>query len=59
MVLAQSKAQVLNTYSGSLALANLFDGAIGWRPGRFLFVVLANIIGLFMLYGQILALVNN
>jgi cytosine permease len=59
MVLAQSKAQVLNTYSGSLALANLFDGAIGWRPGRFVFVVLANVIGLFMLYGQILALVNN
>jgi cytosine permease len=59
MVLAQSKAQVLNTYSGSLALANLFDGAFGWRPGRFVFVVLANIIGLFMLYGQILTLVNN
>ena len=59
MVLAQSKAQVLNTYSGSLALANLFDGAFGWRPGRFLFVILANLIGLVMLYGQILALVNS
>ena len=58
MVLAQSKAQVLNTYSGSLALTNLFDSALSWRPGRFFFVVLANIIGLVMLYGQILALVN-
>ncbi len=58
MVLAQSKAQVLNTYSGSLALTNLFDVAFNWRPGRFVFVVLANVIGLVMLYGEILALVN-
>jgi len=59
MVLAQSKAQVLNTYSGSLALTNLFDVAFNWRPGRIVFVVLANIIGLVMLYGKILALVNS
>lgn len=58
MVLAQSKAQVLNTYSGSLALTNLFDVAFNWRPGRIVFVVLANLIGLVMLYGEILALVN-
>jgi cytosine permease len=58
MLLAQSKAQVLNTYSGSLALANLFDSAFGWRPGRFTFVVLANLIGLIMLYGKLLALVS-
>jgi cytosine permease len=58
MVLAQSKAQVLNTYSGSLALTNLADVAFNWRPGRIVFVVLANIIGLIMLYGEILALVN-
>jgi cytosine permease len=58
MILAQSKAQVLNTYSGSLALANLFDSAFGWRPGRFTFVVLANLIGLVMLYGKLLALVS-
>jgi cytosine permease len=57
MLLAQSKAQVLNTYSGSLALSNLF-AAFNWKPGRFVFVVLGNIIGLIMLYGQILALVN-
>ncbi len=59
MVLAQSKAQVLNTYSGSLALTNLFDVAFNWRPGRIVFVVLANVIGLVMLYGEILALVNS
>lgn len=58
MVLAQSKAQVLNTYSGSLALTNLFDVAFNWRPGRIVFVILANLIGLVMLYGKILALVN-
>lgn len=59
MVLAQSKAQVLNTYSGSLALTNLFDVTFNWRPGRIVFVVLANVIGLVMLYGKILALVNS
>lgn len=58
MLLAQSKAQVLNTYSASLALANLADAAGGWRPGRLSFVVLANIIALLMLYGRILALVE-
>jgi cytosine permease len=58
MVLAQSKAQVLNTYSGSLALSNLFDVLFKWRPGRFIFVVLGNVIGLIMLYGEILALIN-
>jgi cytosine permease len=59
MVLAQSKAQVLNTYSGSLALSNLSDAVFGWRPGRFVFVILANVIGLVMLYGKLLALVND
>ncbi|MFP6560288.1 cytosine permease [Paraburkholderia sp. B3] len=58
MVLAQSKAQVINTYSASLSLSNLFD-AFNWRPGRLMFVILANVIGLLMLYGQILALVNS
>lgn len=58
MVLAQSKAQVLNTYSGSLALTNLADVIFNWRPGRIVFVVIANAIGLVMLYGKILELVN-
>ncbi|MQR00064.1 purine-cytosine permease family protein [Glaciimonas soli] len=58
MVLAQGKAQVINTYSASLSLSNLFD-AFNWRPGRLVFVIFANLIGLLMLYGQILALVNS
>ena len=58
MVLAQGKAQVLNTYSASLSLANLSDALMGWRPGRLTWVVLANAIGLLMLYGQLLELVN-
>jgi len=58
MVLAQGKAQVLNTYSASLSLSNLSD-ALHWRPGRLTFVILANIIGLCMLTGHILALVNS
>lgn len=45
MVLAQGKAQVLNTYSASLALSNIFD-ALGARMSRVVMVVLANVIGL-------------
>jgi cytosine permease len=56
MYLAQAKAQVLNTYSGSLALTNLFDVSAGWRPGRFVMVILGNIIGLLMVAGGILNL---
>jgi len=59
MAMGQSKAQVLNTYSASLSLSNLFDVTCQWRPGRFLFVVMANAIGLVMLYGRILEAVNS
>jgi len=59
MILAQAKAQVLNNYSSSLCLANLFDAAFRWRPGRLTFVVLANIIALVMLYGEILHFVEE
>lgn len=57
MYAAQAKAQVLNTYSGSLSLSNLFDGLFGWRPGRFAMVVLGNLIGLAFVAGGILDLV--
>jgi cytosine permease len=57
MYAAQAKAQVLNTYSGSLSLANLCDGLVGWRPGRFAMVVLGNAIGLVFVAGGILDLV--
>ena len=59
MLLAQAKAQVLNSYSSSLCIANLFDALFRWRPGRVAFVVLANIIALAMLYGQILHFVEE
>jgi len=58
MLLAQAKAQVLNTYSSSLCIANLFDALFRWRPGRVAFVVLANVLALAMLYGHILELVE-
>lgn len=54
MFVAQSKAQVLNTYSASLSLTNFFDVTLGWRPGRLTFVVLANVLALVMLWGAIL-----
>lgn len=59
MLLAQAKAQVLNTYSSSLCLANLSDALFRWRPGRLAFVVLANVIALGMLYGEILHFVEG
>lgn len=59
MLLAQAKAQVLNTYSSSLCIANLCDALVGWRPGRLTFVVLANLVALTLLYGRILHLVEE
>lgn len=59
MILAQAKAQVLNNYSSSLCIANLFDALFRWRPGRLTFVVLANVIALIMLYGEILHVVED
>ena len=58
LVLAQGKTQVLNTYSASLSLSNLFD-ALHFRPGRLTFVILGNIIGLLMIYGNLLELINS
>jgi len=58
LVLAQGKTQVLNNYAASLSLSNLFD-AINLRMGRLTFVILANVIGLLMLYGSILELIDS
>ena len=58
LVLAQGKTQVLNTYSASLSLSNLFD-ALNFRPGRLTFVIMGNIIGLLMIYGNLLELINS
>jgi len=58
MVLAQSKAQVLNTYSSSLALTNLADSLLGWKPGRMIFVVLANLLSMLFLAGNVIVWFN-
>ena len=59
MVLAQTKAQVLNAYSSSLSLANLCDAIFAWRPGRYVFVILANVLSLLFLYGDLLSWYNS
>lgn len=58
LFLANGKAQVLNTYSGSLALTNVFS-AFGWKGNRAMFVVLCNIIALIMIAMNILGLVEQ
>lgn len=58
MFLANGKAQVLNTYSGSLALTNIFS-AFGVRGNRAFFVILANVIALLMITLNIIGFVAN
>lgn len=55
VVAAQSKAQVINTYSSSLSLTNIFDSLFRWRPGRVTFVVVANLLSLALLGGELLS----
>ncbi|MEH3077871.1 MAG: hypothetical protein PGN11_14580 [Quadrisphaera sp.] len=59
MWVAQVKAQVLNTYSGSLSLTNLADGIFGRSPSRVVMVVVGNVIGLLMVAGDILGLIGS
>ncbi|GAB2828194.1 cytosine permease [Actinocorallia aurea] len=59
MYAAQAKAQVINTYSGSLALSNFFDAATGRAIGRFWWVVVGNVIGLLAVWGDILGFING
>lgn len=58
MYVAQIKAQVLNTYSGALALTNFFDALFKWRPGRFWMVVLGNLVAMGMVEAGILQTLN-
>lgn len=55
MVLANAKAQVLNTYTSSLSLTNIMDALFGWKPGRIVFVIVANLLSLLFLYGGIIS----
>ncbi len=59
MYAAQAKAQVINTYSGSLALSNLFDATTRRGIGRFWWVVVGNVIGLLAVWGGILGFIND
>ncbi|AKA48590.1 hypothetical protein IX51_05185 [uncultured archaeon] len=59
MYAAQAKAQVLNTYSGSLALANFFDATAKWKPGRLVMVILGNIVALIMIFVGILGFISG
>ena len=58
MVLAQSKEQVLNTYSSSLSLTSLSDSTINWRLGRITFVILTNVVSAIFLIGSIFSRFN-
>ncbi len=54
MIAAQSKIQVINSYSASLALTSFFDSVFGWKPGRLVFLIVANLLACLMIYGNIL-----
>jgi cytosine permease len=53
MYVAQTKVQVLNTYSGSLALSNLCYVLSGRHPNRFAMIVLSNAICLVMIAADV------
>ncbi|MFE4196988.1 purine-cytosine permease family protein [Paenarthrobacter sp. NPDC056912] len=59
MYVAQIKAQVLNTYSGSLSLVNLAEGLTGKSPSRLSAVIVGNVIALLMIAGNILGLLGS
>ena len=62
MYVAQTKVQVLNTYSGSLALSNLCYVLTDRHPNRFAMIVLSNAICLVMIaadvFGRLSGLLN-
>ncbi|NKQ51722.1 hypothetical protein HFP15_02365 [Amycolatopsis sp. K13G38] len=49
MYVAQAKVQVLNVYSGSLALSNLWHVLTGRHPNRFVMILLANAVCLLLI----------
>lgn len=59
MYVAQVKAQVLNTYSGSLCLSNLGESISGHNIGRLAMVIIGNIIALIMIALNILGLIAS
>jgi cytosine permease len=53
MYVAQTKVQVLNVYSGSLALANLFHVLSGRHPNRLVMILLANAVCLALIAANV------
>jgi len=51
---SQSKVQVGNSYLGAMALVNFSDVLFKWRPGRVVMVIVANILSLLFVFGNIL-----
>lgn len=49
MCVAQAKVQVLNTYSGSLALSNLYQVLTGRHPNRLVMIMLTQVVCLIMI----------
>lgn len=54
MYAAQVKAQILNNYTGALALDNLFDTVFSWRPGHFFSICVSSLLGVLFVVGGIL-----
>ena len=53
MYVAQTKVQVLNVYSGSLALSNLCYVLSGKHPNRFVMILISNVICLLMIAANV------
>ncbi|HEX6448294.1 MAG TPA: hypothetical protein VF060_02415 [Trebonia sp.] len=63
MYVAQAKVQVLNVYSGSLALSNLWYVLTGRKPGRLAMIIATNIICLILIalnvFGKLATVVSD
>lgn len=63
MYVAQAKVQVLNVYSGSLALSNLWYALTGRKPGRLVMIIATNVICLILIalnvFGQLATVVSD
>ena len=55
MYCAQVKAQVINSYTGSFALANLFEVTIRRKPNRFAMIIVVNALALLAVAVDILS----
>ncbi len=54
-VLSQLRINVINVYSGSLSLANFFARIVGFAPGRAFWVVVAAVLALVAMLGDVIS----